>query len=350
MPVFSSAYLLETSTRILAAAGAPSPTAGLVASHLVEANLTGHDSHGLIRLVEYVAEIERGAILPQALPEVLGETPVSAVLDGNWGFGQLSAGRAVLLGRDKARKHGMAGITARRSNHIGRLGAYVEELAAQGLVGLLFANLLGGGPVVPWGGKSGRLGTNPLAVGIPASGDRPLVLDMATSVVAEGKVRVRRNRGEEAPAGWLIDAEGRPTRDPRVLYQEPRGSLLPFGGAAGHKGFGLAVIVELLAGALSGSGCAGGGSSHPGNGLFLLVVDVEHFVPLDVFRRQVEDLTAFLKSAPCLPGFAQVLVPGEPEEREKERRSREGIWVEADTWNQIVACARQWGVEPGSLP
>jgi uncharacterized oxidoreductase len=165
-------------------------------------------------------------------------------------------------------------------------------------------------------------------------------------VVAEGKVRVQRNRGEQAPAGWLADAEGRPTQDPRVLYQEPLGSLLPFGGAAGHKGFGLAVVVELLAGALSGSGCAGGGGAgHPGNGLFLLVLDVAHFVPAEDFRRQVADLTTFLKSSPCKSGNPEVLVAGEPEEREKARRRREGVSVEADTWEQVLACARRWGVE-----
>jgi uncharacterized oxidoreductase len=231
----------------------------------------------------------------------------------------------------------------RHANHIGRLGRYVEQVARQEMIGALFVNMHGGGViVVPWGGRQARLGTNPLAVGVPTAGGQPLVLDMTTSVVAEGKVRVLRNRGEGVPEGWVVDAEGRPTEDPAAFYGPPRGSLLPFGGAAGHKGYGLNLVVELLGGALSGAGCAGQ-SRRNGNGALLLVLDISHFVPLEDFYQEMEEFAAFVKSSPRAAGFDEILLPGEMEARQRRRREREGIFVEEETWQQIVACGRRFG-------
>jgi uncharacterized oxidoreductase len=342
MPVFSPPQLTGLGARLFAAAGARPEDAFQVAFLLVEANRTGHDSHGVIRIPQYLAEIETGLLDPRAAPQVESETLVSAVVEGNRCFGQVAAARMGAVGLEKARRHGVGGVALRGANHVGRLGSYVEDLARQGAIGLLFVNTHGNtGCVAPWGGRAPRLGTNPLAIGIPRPGADPLVLDMTTSMVAEGKVRVLRNRGEEAPAGWLLDAEGRPATDPQVLYQEPRGSILPFGG---HKGYGLGVVVDLLAGALSGDGCTGNPEAPFGNGAFLLVLDAAQFLPLEDFSREVEGLCAYIQSSSLMEGYSEILMPGQVEARQRARRDREGLFIEAPTWEQIGAWARKLGV------
>jgi len=343
MPVFAPERLRQIGTEMLTAAGVPADQAGAVVGQLVEANLAGHDSHGIIRLSQYLGTIERGEIDPGAQIQVLEETAASAVLDGRWGFGQVVMNQAVEMGLERAGRAGIAALTVRHANHVGRLGSYVEQIARQDMVGLLFVNMHGGGViVVPWGGMQARLGTNPLAVGVPTVGEFPLVLDMTTSVVAEGKVRVRRRRGEKVPEGWVVDAEGRPTEDPEAFYGPPRGGILPFGGRAGYKGYGLSVVVEILGGALSGAGCAGR-SARNGNGALLMVVNVAAFVPLEEFCREVDDFVAFVKSSPTASGWDEILVPGEIEARHRQRRAREGIFVEDETWEQIAAWGRRVG-------
>ena len=208
--------------------------------------------------------------------------------------------RAVDVALEKASALGLAAVTVRNAGHIGRLGSYVDRLARRDLAALLLVNAVGipAFRMAPWGGTEARLATDPLAIGVPRSTGDPVVLDMTTTVVAEGKVRVQSNRGEPVPEGWLIDAEGRPTTDPEVLYEEPRGSILPLGGrAGGHKGYGLNVALELLAGALSGTGCIGGGQPI-GNGVLLLALEVERFLPLDEFHREAERFFAHVKSSP----------------------------------------------------
>ncbi len=344
MPTFSSEYLQRCAAAIFAAAGAPPARADQVAELLVAANLVGHDSHGIIRVPQYIATIERGEIDPNAEIAVESDTEASAVLDGNWGFGQVVMSEAAAMAVEKASRCGVAALTVRNANHIGRLGSYVEDVARQGMVALLFANMHGGGAcVVPWGGRERRLGTNPLAAGLPRPDADPIVLDMTTSVVAEGKVRVQRNRGEAVPEGWIIDAEGQPSTDPDAFYGSPRGGILPFGGAAGHKGYGLGVIVEILGGALSAAGCAGTGARN-GNGVLLLVVDIERFVPMDSYLSEVGQLVEFIKSSPLAPGFSEILVPGEIESRQRALR-RDSIEVDGQTWSEVVECAGRLGVE-----
>lgn len=344
MPIFKSDYLQACAAAIFSAAGAPIEKAEQVARLLVEANLVGHDSHGIIRVSQYVATIERGEIDPHVGVAIESETDASAVLDGQWGFGQVVMSQATSMAVDKATRCGVAALTVRNANHIGRLGSYVEDIARRGLVGLLFANMHGGGAcVVPWGGREGRLGTNPLAAGLPRPDADPIVLDMTTSVVAEGKIRVQRNRGESVPEGWIIDAEGEHTTDPAAFYGPPRGGLLPFGGTAGHKGYGLSVLVEILGGALSGAGCAGSGARN-GNGVLLLVIDIERFVPMEAYLREVGQLVAFIKSSPLSPGFSEIMVPGEIESRERAARS-EGLVIDEQTWAEVAACADRLGVE-----
>lgn len=342
MPVFTPHQLTAIATQLFTATGAGPNESQQVAFLLVEANRTGHDSHGVIRVPQYLAEIERGLLDPKARPRVEAETLVSAVVEGNRCFGQVAASHMAAVGLAKARQYGVGGVTLKGANHIGRLGSYVEDLARQGAIGLLFVNTHGGsGIVAPWGGCEARLGTNPIAIGIPRAEADPLVLDMTTSMVAEGKVRVLRNRGEQAPEGWLLDAEGVPTRDPQTLYQSPRGSILPFGG---HKGYGLGVVVDLLAGALSGDGCTGNLEAPFGNGAFLMVLDVAQFLPLEEFCQEVEDLAAFVKSSSLMADYREILMPGEVEVRQRARRDAEGLFVEEETWAQICGWAQKLGV------
>ena len=343
MPVFTPASLIETSTAIFAATGMRPGPAHIVAELLVEANLVGHDSHGVIRIPQYLGQIEAGDMVPDAAIELVHEAPTLAVLDAHWGFGQVAMSRGVELGLAKARATGMAAISVRRANHIGRLGSYVERIAADRAVALLFVN---GAPVcrmAPWGGRQARHGTNPIAMAFPSRSGPPIVLDMTTSAVAEGKVRVQRNRGVEVPDGWLLNAEGQPTNDPHALYADPPGTILPLGGRLGHKGYGLNVAVELLAGALAGAGCIGQDRRFR-NGALLLVLDVEKLVGLDAYFAEADAYNAFVKSAATAPGVEAILMPGDSERAMAEQRKVEGIFVEEETWAQIVASAAKVGV------
>ena len=343
MPRFNPDHLIEVGTAIFAAAGTPEKEARKVAELLVEANCTGHDSHGIIRIPQYLDAIEKGYLVPGAEVEILRESPVSAVLDGHWGFGQVVLSRGVDMALEKAEKSGLAAVAVRRENHVGRLGSYVEWIARQRMIGLLFVNGTAPCRMAPWGGTEARHGTNPLAAGIPTAAGESIVLDMTTTVVAEGKVRVKRHRGEKTPDGWLLDAEGNPTNDPSVLYTEPRGTILPLGGSVGHKGYGLNVAVELLAGALSGSGCVGQDRQFS-NGAFLIALDVGQFVPLEDFFREVGGFVAFVKSSPLVEEADEILMPGEIELRTKKQREEEGIFVEEETWGQVVERAEKLGV------
>jgi len=344
MLVFKADALERVGRKVFCAAGASEAEAATVAAALVEANLVGHDSHGIIRIPQYVAAVEQGDIQPGATLEVERQTAVAATLNGNWGFGQVICQEAVNIAIEKAASCGVAALTVRQASHIGRLGSYVESVASHNMIGLMVANMHGqGASVVPWGGKEPRLGTNPLAAGVPTGEGQTVVLDMTTSVVAEGKVRLQRNRGEAVPPGWIVDAAGQPTNDPNAFYGPPRGGILPFGGEVGHKGYGLGVVVDLLAGALTGAGCTGNPQGHAGNGVFLLVINVGLFLPLEAFFKETSDFIAFVKSAALAPGYEAILMPGEVEAAHKRQRLEEGISVEEETWEQIVECGARLG-------
>jgi uncharacterized oxidoreductase len=273
--------------------------------------------------------------------QALHETPTTAIVDGDLGLGQVVARRATEVALEKARRQGLAAVGVRRSNHIGRLADYVELAAEQGYVGLIWANAPTAPSVVPHGGTSRRLSTNPLAVAIPGPGGGVAIsVDMATSIVAEGKVRVKRNRKERLPDGWAIDPDGRPVTDSEGFYGPPRAGLLP---AGGHKGTALGLIVEVLGGILSGEGAIGDRTGPVHNGTFLVLVEVARFLPLLDFTGQVTDLVRFVKSATPAAG-GEVLVPGEPEARSEAHRRAHGVPVEAETWRQIEEIAAELGV------
>lgn len=342
MPSIAANRLESLAARIFGALGVPDGDARWVATLLVRANLRGHDSHGVIRIPQYVGSIRKGETNPRPTMQILRDTPTTAIIDGDLGLGQVVARRATEVALEKAGRHGLAGVGVRRSNHIGRLADYAEMAAARGFVGLVWTNAPTAVSVVPYGGLGRRLSTNPLAVAVPGpNGGVAISVDMATSIVAEGKVRVRRNRKEPLPEGWAIDEEGRPVTDSTGFYGPPRAGLLPMGG---HKGTALGLIVEVMAGILGGEGAIGDKPGPVHNGTFLLLVEIERFLPLADFTRQVTDLVGWVKSSTPAPGVTEVMVPGEPEARMEARRGASGIPVEDETWRQIEGIAAELGV------
>jgi hydroxycarboxylate dehydrogenase B len=356
MPIIQAEALCEYARGLLAGVGATEEEAGIVADVLVGANLAGHDSHGVIRLEQYARMVRAGEVRPGAEFEVTRHTPRRggpasvAVVDGHWGFGAVVATRATRLAMEMAEETGLSGVSVRRANHVSRLGHYVLMAAEAGLVALMTANNHGGGRwVAPFGGTDRRLSTNPLAFAAPTGG-QPVLVDITTSTVAEGKVRVLRNKGLPMPEGWAIHPDGSPLTDPAHMYGPPYGSLLPFGGITGHKGFALSILVELLSGALSGAGCTGPSDPQPGNALFILVVDPDAFGSRASFQDEAMRLAEWVKGSPPAPGSAGVMVPGEPEFRETTRRRAEGISLDDETWRQLRALADELGVAvPGAL-
>jgi uncharacterized oxidoreductase len=325
------------------AMGAAPEDARTVAAALVRSNLCGYDSHGVYRLAQYVEWWRAGLLHPAARPAVAGRTGFTIQVDGHFAFGQVVAAVAVQEALRTAPAAGVAVVTARRSNHVGRLADSVETLRAAGLIGLAMVNDSGAGQcVVPYGGMEGRLATNPIAVGIPGGQGPGILFDFSTSAAAAGKVRQLLLRGEAAPSGWLQDAEGRPTTDPATLFGSPPGFLLP---AGGHRGFALSLIVEVLAGILSGSGFA---NPAPGpeemNGLFLLALDPAAFLPPEQFRSQVDQLTAYMKSARSAPGIGPVHIPGEQSREQAARREREGIPLNDKTCDALRTVCRDLGL------
>ncbi len=344
MPILTFERLRSLAVEIIRALGAPADEAEMVADALARANLAGHDSHGIIRVEQYARMVRAGEIVPGAPAVVLREAPCTALLDGGWNFGPVVARRAMELAMRKAREFGTGTVSVRHSNHLGRLGEYPLMAAAEGLLALATVNNHGRGSMVaPFGGTDARLATNPIAFACPGP-DRPVLVDITTSVVAEGKVRLLKNAGKPAPEGWLVDAHGRPTTDPNHLYGEQRGALLPFGGPVAHKGYALGVMVDILSGALSGAGCSQSATCRIGNAMFFNVVDISKFLPLEEFVAQVTTLREYLQGSPPAPGFDRVVLPGEPELRAEQRRRQEGIPIDPETWRQFRACAEELGV------
>jgi LDH2 family malate/lactate/ureidoglycolate dehydrogenase len=348
--LLSGASLVEAGTRIFHAVGAPERVAARVARSLIDANLTGHDSHGVIRIPSYVRAVRKGEVIPNATPELLRETAVSALVDGGWGFGQVTVDRATQLAIDKTRAQGVAIVAAVRCTHIGRLGEYAEMAAAEGVVLFLVAGGLAprrGGHVAPFGGRTGVLGTNPLAFGFPGGPEAPVVLsDFATSAVAAGKISVARAKGEPLPSGTILDRDGRPTTRAEDYFAG--GTLQPFGG---HKGYALGVVVELLGRVVTGSDAfaepeAGrGGDVYGRSGTLLVGIDPGLFRDRADYARGVDQTVRQLKAVAPAEGFAEVLVPGEPEQRARSERERTGISVEEPTLAAIREVARSLDVE-----
>jgi len=341
MPTFTASQLRKVGFAVFEAAGSPRYEAERVADSLVKANLVGHDSHGVMRIVEYFEKIKRGEIRPGAKTEVVRETPSTALIDGHWGFGQVVAEEGMRMAIEKAKTYSISSVGAFHCNHIGRLGEYSMMAAEEGMVGIIACNSgPKGGIMAPYGGAASRLSTNPLSVAVPAGKMKPFLLDFATSVVAEGKVRLKRNRRETIPTGWILDKNGRPTNDPEDLYRG--GMLLPFGA---YKGYALALLIDTLGGALTGAGCTTSDEYEGGNGVLMAALNIGSFMPLEAFKKRVDDLFRSMKDTPTVSGCEEVLIPGEPEFRTEEERLIEGIFVDDETWQGVTKVAEELGLD-----
>ncbi len=337
--------LRRLTSDLLRATGSHAGEAEVVADHLVGANLAGHDSHGVGMIPHYVRNLKAGTLIPNQRPEIVSESATFSVWDGRNGYGQVIARDAMRWAVGAARRHGVAVHGLRSSHHIGRVGTYGEIAATEGLVSVHFVNVNSGAPrVAPFLGREGRLGTNPVCIAVPGTAKTPpVILDMATSRVALGKVRVAYNEGKPMISGALIAADGAPTTDPAVIYEPPVGAVLPFGE---HKGYGLALIAELLAGAVVGAGTMQPENSRDRgilNSMLMVVIDPERLADRAFLEREVDAMVAYMKATqPADPDFP-VLVPGEPERIARAKRSVEGIEIDATTWRDIGEAARSVG-------
>lgn len=345
MPTFSSEKLTAFAKSLFLASGVPADEAERVAQSLVLANLCGHDSHGMIRVIQYADAIKDGRLKPGAPFNIVKQTAAVLVVDGGWGLGQVQAHRLLDRLVPRAEAIGLAAGTLKNCGHIGRLGEYAEAAAERKMAFFASVNNHGfGRGVAPPGGKEARIGTNPLCMGVPTTGD-PVVLDIGTSVVAEGKVRVAFNKGQKVPEGWLLDPDGKPTTDPGVLYKEPRGSILPLGGSQAYKGFGIGLLLDMLVGGFSGAPCSTPGLPNmSGNAVFFLVLDIKQFAGEDHFLREVTGLARNVKDSPKAEGTTDILVPGEPERRSCAQRRQAGIPLDDGTWKQLSTLAERLNV------
>ncbi len=315
------ARLAET---ILVAAGAAPDEARMVAHYLIAADLAGHASHGVMRVKQYVEQIRKGEIVCDMVPRTVNEGPGFAVLEGGLGFGQIGAAAATRVACDKAASQGIAIVTLRNSAHVGRLGDWVELAARAGCISFHFVNTLSMPRVAPWGGKEGRLSTNPLAWGMPVAGGDPIVVDLTTSVVAEGKVRLARNARESIPAGWIVDRDGRQTTDPAQLYDG--GSLLPLGGLeAGHKGYALSLMVDLMAGALSGGGASSDTRKVNCNNFTVIAIAERQLAGDGSIAAEARQFVDWVRSATPVDAASPVRMPGEVERARCSRQLRDGL-------------------------
>lgn len=343
MPTVKAERLRAIADALLRGAGVPDEEAEVVARHVVDANLAGHDSHGIIQIPTYIDRVDKGHIVPGAPWEVVRESPATLVVDGHWGFGYTVNERAMRRLVEKAESANVAAATVFRQGHIGRLASYPLMAAERGMIALITADS-GRGPkhVAPFGGREKRLGTNPVAIAMPSNLDGPFFVDMATSAVAAGKIALARARGAAIPEGWIVDKDGRATADPADFYAG--GPLLPLGGTEGYKGYGLSAMVEVFSGILTGLGHGVEPTGRHNDGCFMAVFKVSAFRDLETFKAEVTDFAMYLKATAPAEGFEEVLYPGEVEHRARLARERDGVPVEDATWEKLAALAAKYGL------
>ncbi len=350
MPTVSADALRRIGYAYFSAVGCRHDDARIVTDHLVQSNLYGHDSHGVVHMERYGRAVwEEQRVDPRAVPEIVREHPCTAVVDAHNGFGQVGATFATELLLQKAQQNGVASVSLRNTSHIGRLAAYPLMVAQAGMIGLILVNAgRMGFQVAPFGGIDGRLGTNPLAFAAPRRADAPIFVDMSSSTVADGKIYIAANQGKPVPEGWFVDAEGNPSTNPHDYFGEPRGAVLPLGGPLGHKGFALSMMMEICGGGMSGQGMSQGDMRFSSNGVHITAYDIAKFTDPEFFFDEVEALVSHVKSSRTAPGVAEVLIPGEPEFRNERERQRNGIPIDDTTWEKLCAAAREIGLDPTS--
>ena len=344
-----AASLTSVIRSIVKAGGSSDREADLVAPNLVEANLKGHDSHGVGMVPRYIDAMKEGGLKINQHVGVVADSGVMLTLDGNVGYGQVMGYEAMELGAERAKRHGVCVVGLSNAHHIGRIGHWAEQCIAHGLVSIHFVNVLARPIVAPFGGRDARHGTNPFCVGVPRPGKDPIVLDFATSKIAQGKTRVAYNKGEPLAPNTIIDNHGNPSTDPRFTVIEPSGAILPFGE---HKGSGLALICELLGGALSGGKTLSGqldGGRKVINGMFSILIDPAKMGTAENLAREMESFVAWHIASPPAEGVDHVKIAGEPERGWKRQRLAEGIPVDPTTWREIVAAGAKVGLDKAEI-
>ncbi|HMR31839.1 MAG TPA: Ldh family oxidoreductase [Geminicoccaceae bacterium] len=340
-------------TATFAAAGCPDDEAARVSHYLTLATLTGHESHGVIRTQRYVEWLREGWVLAGQHVKPVLDTDVLAILDGCHGMGQTVGPESARIGIDKARARGVAVVALRNSGHLGRIGDFAEMAAAEKIVSLHFVNVFGSLLVAPFGGAERRFSTNPVAIGVPTENGEPFILDMATALVAEGKVLVASQGGKPIPMGALVSADGKLSNDPHVLYGDPvpgrspdprrgTGAMRAFGE---HKGSALALACDLLAGALGGSGITRKSEGRVHNGMLSIYLDPETLDTEGTFAADVRDYIAWIKSARPIDPAADVIIPGDKERRSAAERTANGVPLPDDVWHSILYAAALVGID-----
>lgn len=328
-------FTIECFTRI----GVPAHDAELIADHLVLANLRGVDSHGVIRIPYYIEGVRKGYVKARPEVRIVKEGAATALIDGDDGLGIPIAVRATDIAVDKAKTIGVSAVSVRRLGHVGMLAYYTLRMSKNNLIGLATAN----GPpfVAPWGGSQRIFGTNPISIAFPSIG-KPIVIDMATSATASFKLRLAALKGEKIPEGIALAKDGRPTTDPKEAYE---GILLPFGG---YKGYAISLAIEVLSALLSGGALSKNIPLHPSTqgGFFVVAINPATFREYSEYLNDVNELIKIVKSCPPAQGFTEVLLPGEPEDRNFEIRVRDGIPIDLGTWRLLIDVARDLGIEP----
>lgn len=334
-------------TEICAHAGSEGKEPEQVANNLVMANLMGHDSHGVGMLPRYIECVHGGTLSPNAGAEIVVDSGALIVVDGNAGYGQVVGEQAMDFGIARAKEHGVAIVATRNSFHLCRIGAWAEQCARAGFISMHHTNVMGRRPLVaPYGGIEARYVTNPYTVGLPATDESPMtVLDMATSVIAMGKVRVAKNKGEDVAEGVLLDPDGNPSTDPNVMYNDPPGAVMPFGE---HKGGGLALMNELLAGILSGGQTMRGDTLSKTdaiiNCMLSIIIDPSKLIDNAFYTAELDATLKWVKSSKPIDPDKPVLVPGEPEQITRAEREANGIPVDDATWEELLVAAESVGI------
>ena len=331
---------------ILRRGGSDNAEAELVSGHLVDANLAGHDSHGVGMIPKYVEDLQADLVKPNVRPSLVKDDGAVMVFDAGLGYGRPVAEEAMAAGLERCRETGVVLLALRRCHHLGRIGAYGEQSIAAGFVSVHFVNVTDHLPLVaPHGGREARFSTNPICVAVPGTpATPPILLDMATSRIAFGKVKVAHNAGKRVPAGSLVDAHGEPTDDPGVMFADPRGSLLTMGE---HKGFGLALVCDLLGGVLTGGGTMQPQNPRPGgivNNMLSVIIDPARLVDQTWLNAELDAVIAFVKSSAPRKSGGSVLVAGDPERLMRSQRHREGIPMNDTTWEEITSAAQKVGM------
>jgi uncharacterized oxidoreductase len=320
-----------------------------VAGNLIEANLTGHDSHGIGMLPRYAQAYLEGGLQPNTHVSTVLDSGAMLRLDGGAGFGQVIGREAMALGIARAQEHGSCIVALGNSHHLGRIGAWAEQAAAAGLVSLHFVNVISRAIVAPHGGGDARFGTNPFCAGVPLPGRPPVIVDFATSVIAQGKTRVAMNKGELVAPDCLIDDHGHATREPRYTVVPPFGALLTFGA---HKGYGLALLCELLGGALAAGltqRTGDSGKKRVLNGMFSVLVDPSTLADRAAYEQEALAFLEWVQASPEREGYGPVQVAGDAERHWRAQRTAQGVPVDTTTWQEILAAAGSLGLDPAQV-